>query len=92
MNKAQLVDVVQKEMGKEVSKAEAERTLNAVLRSIQKGVQGGEKQVQIVGFGKFRVSKRRARLGRNPKTGEQIQVKASSTVLFSAGQDLKESL
>jgi DNA-binding protein HU-beta len=91
MNKAQLVEVVQKEMGKDVSKAQAERTLNAVLRSIQKGVQG-DKQVQIVGFGKFRVSKRRARLGRNPKTGAQIQVKPSSTVLFSAGQDLKESL
>jgi len=48
--------------------------------------------VQLVGFGTFRVSKRAARLGRNPKTGEQIQIKASKTVRFSAGQGLKESL
>src|SRR5664279_1237600 len=91
MNKAQLVDVVQKELGKETSKAAAERALDAVLRSIRRGVQTGG-QVQIVGFGTFRVSKRAARLGRNPKTGEQIQIKASKTVRFSAGQGLKESL
>ena len=91
MNKAQLVDVVQKEMGKEVSKAAAERALDAVLRSIRKGCQTG-KPVQIVGFGKFRVSKLSARSGRNPKTGAPIQIKASKTVRFSAGQGLKESL
>jgi DNA-binding protein HU-beta len=91
MNKAQLVDVVQKEMGKDVSKAAAERALDAVLRSIRRGCQTG-KPVLIVGFGKFRVSKRAARAGRNPKTGAPIQIKASKTVLFSAGQDLKESL
>jgi DNA-binding protein HU-beta len=91
MNKAQLVDVVQKEMGKEVSKAAAERALDAVLRSIQRGCQNGG-PVQIVGFGTFRVSKRAARAGRNPKTGEAIQIKASKTVRFSAGQGLKESL
>jgi DNA-binding protein HU-beta len=91
MNKAQLVDVVQKELGKEFSKAAAERSLDAVLRSIRRGVQTGG-QVQIVGFGTFRVSKRAARMGRNPKTGEAIQIKASKTVRFSAGQGLKESL
>jgi DNA-binding protein HU-beta len=91
MNKAQLVDVVQKELGKETSKAAAERALDAVLRSIRRGVQTGG-QVQIVGFGTFRVSKRAARMGRNPKTGEAIQIKASKTVRFSAGQGLKESL
>ena len=48
--------------------------------------------MQIVGFGTFRVSKRAARAGRNPKTGEAIQIKASKTVRFSAGQGLKESL
>jgi DNA-binding protein HU-beta len=91
MNKAQLVDVVQKELGKETSKAAAERALDAVLRSIRRGVATGG-QVQIVGFGTFRVSKRAARMGRNPKTGEAIQIKASKTVRFSAGQGLKESL
>ena len=91
MNKAQLVDVVQNEMGKEGCKAAAERALDAVLRSIQRGCQGGG-PVQIVGFGTFRVSKRAARAGRNPKTGEPIQIRASKTVRFSAGQGLKESL
>jgi DNA-binding protein HU-beta len=91
VNKAQLVNVVQKELGREVSKAAAERALDAVLNSIKKGVQSGG-QVQLVGFGTFRVSKRAARLGRNPKTGEQIQIKASKTVRFSAGQGLKHSL
>jgi DNA-binding protein HU-beta len=91
MNKAQLVDIVQKELGKEISKAAAERALNAVLGAIERGLKSGT-QVQLVGFGTFRVSKRAARLGRNPKTGEQIQIKASKTVRFSAGQGLKQSL
>ena len=91
MNKAQLVEVVQKELGRDVSKAASERSLDAVLRAIQKGVKtGGE--VQLVGFGTFRLRKRPARMGRNPKTGEQIQIAASKTVRFSAGQGLKESL
>jgi nucleoid DNA-binding protein len=91
MNKAQLVDVVQRELGKEISKAAAERALNAVLNAIERGLKSGD-QVQLVGFGTFRVSKRAARQGRNPKTGEQIQIKASKTVRFSAGQGLKGSL
>jgi DNA-binding protein HU-beta len=91
MNKAQLVDIVQRELGKDVSKAAAERALNAVLGAIERGLKTGD-QVQLVGFGTFRVRKRAARLGRNPKTGEQIQIKASKTVRFSAGQGLKESM
>jgi nucleoid DNA-binding protein len=91
MNKAQLVGIVQKEMGKEVSKAAAERSLDAVLHSIQRGVKTGGK-VHVVGFGTFRLSKRAAWMGRNPMTGAPIQVKASKTVRFSAGRGLKESL
>ena len=91
MNKAQLVEIVQKEMGKEISKAAAERSLDAVLRSIQSGVKTGG-QVQVAGFGTFRVSKRAAWIAHNPSTGAPIQVKASKTVRFSAGRGLKESL
>jgi len=91
MNKAQLVDVVQREMGKEVSKAAAERALDAVLRSIRRGVQRGGR-VELIGFGTFRVSQLRARPGRNPKTQSPIQIRASKTVRFSAGKGLKESL
>jgi len=91
MNKAELIDVVQKQLGKEISKAAAERALNAVLAAIGRGLKGNS-SVQLVGFGTFRVSKRAARMGRNPKTGEAIQIKASKTVRFSAGQGLKHSL
>jgi nucleoid DNA-binding protein len=91
MNKAELVNLVQKELGKDVSKAAAERALNAVLAGIQRGVKSGS-PVQLVGFGTFRMSKRPARMGRNPKTGEPIQIRASKTVRFSAGTGLKQSL
>jgi DNA-binding protein HU-beta len=91
MNKAQLVELVQKQLGRDVSKAAAERALDAVLAAIKKGMQTGG-PVQLVGFGTFRVAKRPARIGRNPKTGEQIQIPASKTVRFSAGQGLKQSL
>jgi DNA-binding protein HU-beta len=91
MNKAQLIQVVHKEIGKEVSKAAAQRALDAVLRSIQRGVKTGG-TVQTVGFEAFRLSKRAARLGNIPKTGAQIQIKASKTVRFRAGKALKESL
>ena len=69
---------------RESSKAAAERSLDAVLHAIKRGVKSGS-PVQLVGFGTFRVSKRAARLGRNPKTGEQIQIKASKTVRFASG-------
>lgn len=91
MNKAELIEIVQKQLGKDVSKAAAERALNAVIGAIGRGLKTGN-QVQLVGFGTFRVSKRPARMGRNPKTGEQIQIRASKTVRFSAGQGLKQSL
>ena len=91
MNKAELVEVIQKELGKDISKAAAERALDAVLASIQRGVRT-EGRVQLVGFGTFRLSQRKARLARNPKTGEPVQVKPSKTVRFSAGQGLKDSL
>jgi nucleoid DNA-binding protein len=91
MNKAELVAAIQKELGTETSRAAAERALDAVLRGIRRGVKSGN-PVQLVGFGTFRMSKRKARLGRNPKTGEQIQIPASKTVRFSAGSSLKQSL
>ncbi|NQU09554.1 HU family DNA-binding protein [bacterium] len=91
MNKAQLVDVVRRELGRDTSKAAAERALDAVLAAIQHGVRSGG-PVQLVGFGTFRLAKRAARMGRNPKTGEEIPIRASKTVRFSAGELLKRSL
>ena len=89
MNRAALNEAVAKEMGE--SKAAADRAVGAVLVAIQKGLKK-QKEVSLVGFGTFRVKQRAARMGRNPKTGEQIKIKASKSVGFKAGRPLKESL
>jgi nucleoid DNA-binding protein len=90
-NKVALVEAVQKTLGKETSKAEAERAVNAVIDAIKVGVKK-TKTVQLIGFGTFKVASRKARTGVNPKTGEKIKIKASKTVKFVAGKALKESL
>ena len=91
MNKADLVDTVQKALGKDTSKAFAERAVDAVVEGIKVGLKKG-KSVQLVGFGTFKVVQRKARTGVNPKTGEKIKIKASKNVKFSAGKDLKGRL
>ncbi len=89
MNKAELVLEVQKTLGKDTSKAAAERSVEAVIDAIKKGVKK-DKSVQLIGFGTFSVAKRAARMGINPKTREKIKIKASKTVKFKAGAQLKE--
>lgn len=91
MNKAELVEAVQKELGGDTTKRLAEDAVKAVLSSIAKGVKKDSK-VQLIGFGTFEVKKRAARMGRNPKTGEQMKIKASKTVGFKASSNLKASL
>ncbi len=92
MNRAELVLEVQKHLGKEVSKAEAERAVNAVIESIKTGIKKKPNSVQLIGFGTFKLATRKARKGVNPKTGEQISIKASKTVKFQVGKQFKESL
>ena len=89
MNKKQLVEAVAKEMDR--SKAEAERAVNAFMESVKKGLKK-DGMVQLIGFGSFNVKKRKARKGRNPKTGQPIKIKASKTVSFRPGKALKERL
>lgn len=91
MNKAELVLSVQKVLGKNTSKAAAEKTLNAVLEAVAAALKKG-KNVQLVGFGTFRVVSRKARMGVNPKTGQPLKIKASKTVKFAVGKDLKSRL
>ena len=91
MNKVELVEAVQKSLGKETSKAEAERAVNAVIDGIKLGVKKS-KNVQLIGFGTFKVASRKARLGINPKTGQKIKIKASKTVKFVAGKAFKDSI
>lgn len=91
MNKAELTEAVQKALGSDATKREAEDALSAVLDSIAKGVKK-EKKVQIIGFGTFEVKKRAARMGRNPKTGESMKISASKSVGFKPSANLKNSL
>ena len=91
MNKAELVEVVQKSLGKTTSKAQAERAVGAVIDAIRAGIKK-DKSVQLIGFGTFRVAERAARTGVNPKTGEKIKIKKSKTVKFAAGKALKSKL
>jgi len=91
MNKVELVAAVQKTLGGDTSKAEAERAVNAVIDGIKVGIKK-TKQVQLIGFGTFKVASRKARKGINPKTGESIKIKASKTVKFGAGKALKDLL
>ena len=90
MNKKGLVEAVMKATGME-TKAAAERAVEAVFDTVVKTMSRGE-EVAIAGFGTFRVAKRAAREGRNPKTGEKIQIKASVKPKFRAGKLLKEAV
>ena len=91
MNKAELILTVQKLLGKDISKAEAERAVAAVIDGIKTGIKK-KKTVQLIGFGTFKVANRKARMGNNPKTGEKLKIKASKTVRFVCGKALKTSL
>jgi DNA-binding protein HU-beta len=91
MNKAELIETIQKALGAEATKRSSEEALEAVLSSIAKGVKK-DKKVQIIGFGTFEVKKRAARMGRNPKTGEALKIAASKSVGFKASAALKASL
>ncbi len=91
MNKAELVASVQKALGEDTSKAAAERAVGAVIDAIKAGIKK-DKAVTLIGFGTFSIAKRNARTGINPKTKEKIKIKASKTVKFKPGADLKASL
>ena len=87
MNKAELINVVS--AAAEVAKKDAETVITATLDAITDALKEGEK-VQLVGFGSFEVKKRAARVGRNPKTKEPIEIPASTVPVFKAGKVLKD--
>ena len=89
MNKAELIDAVAKKT--ELSKKDAEKAMKAFTDVIAEQLKKGDK-VQLVGFGTFEVSERAAREGRNPLTGETMQIKASKSPKFKAGKALKDQL
>lgn len=88
MNKRDLVNAVSEELG---SKKTATEAVNAVLDAIQRSVARGER-VAITGFGVFEKTDRPARVARNPATGEQIRVKATSVPRFRPGADFKAAV
>lgn len=87
MNKTQLIDAVKQELGEGATKACAAKALEATLNAITKAV--ATEKVQIIGFGTFETKNRPARTGRNPRTGETMQIPASSVVSFKPSSSLK---
>lgn len=86
MNKNELITAVAEKAG--ISKKDSEAAVNAVVSAITDALKKGDK-VQIVGFGSFEVKARAARTGRNPSTGEPVEIPASYAPTFKAGKDLK---
>lgn len=85
MNKAELIDAIAVEAG--LTKVDSKKALEAFVTSTTDALSQGDR-VSLVGFGSFSVAKRAARKGRNPQTGEEINIKAKSVVKFKPGAEL----
>lgn len=91
MNKAELIEAVQKVYGSEATKKQAADAVATVLEEIAKGIKK-DKIVQVIGFGTFKATTRKARKGRNPKTGAAMNIKASKGIRFVPSSVLKKSM
>ena len=89
MNKAELISNVAEKT--DLSKKEAEKAVSAVLASIEEAMAKGDK-VQLVGFGTFEIRERAARKGRNPQTGDEINIAAARVPVFKAGKALRDAV
>ena len=89
MNKTELIDFIAENA--DMSKASASRALEATLDAVTTALQKGD-SVSLVGFGTFAVGKRAARVGRNPRTGTSIKIKAAKVPKFRPGKALKDAL
>lgn len=89
MNKAELISQIAEDAG--ITKTQANTALDSFVTAVTKTLKKGDK-VTLVGFGTFSVSKRNARNGRNPQTGEVIKIKARRVARFKAGKDLSGKL
>ncbi|KGQ69618.1 DNA-binding protein [Chelonobacter oris] len=89
MNKAELIDAIASaaELNKKQAKAALEATLTAITDSLKAG-----DAVQLIGFGTFKVNQRQARTGRNPQTGQEIQIAAAKVPAFVSGKALKDAI
>ncbi len=89
MNKSELIDAVA--ASADLSKASATQAVDAMLSAVSKSLKNGD-QVTLVGFGTFLVRERAARTGRNPRTGDEIQIAAQKVPAFKAGKALKDAV
>ena len=89
MNKSELIDAIA--ASADISKADAGRALDATLEAVTGALKKGD-SVSLVGFGTFAVKERAAREGRNPQTGQTIQIKAAKVPGFKAGKELKDAV
>ena len=89
MNKAQLIDAMASKA--DLSKADAKKALDAFITSTGDALKEGDR-VALVGFGSFSIAERKARTGRNPKTGAEMQIPAKKVVKFKAGSELADNV
>lgn len=89
MNKSELIDAIAK--GADISKASAARALDATINAVEGALKSGD-QVTLVGFGTFAVRTRAARSGRNPRTGNTIEIAEAKVPAFRAGKALKDAV
>lgn len=89
MNKSELIDTIA--TNADLSKTKAEEALNATIEAVTTALKKGD-EVKLIGFGTFKVSKRSATTGRNPRTGEAIDIPESKQAKFVAGKALKDAV
>ncbi|HBT20680.1 MAG TPA: integration host factor subunit alpha [Peptococcaceae bacterium] len=89
MNKSDLISAVAEKA--DLTKKDAEKAVNAIFKSIEEALARNDK-VQLVGFGTFEIKERAARVGRNPRTGEEIKIPATRVPSFKAGKALREAV
>lgn len=89
MNKTELISEVAQKVN--LTKKDAEKVVNAFFSTVEEALKSGDK-VQLIGFGTFEVRERQARKGRNPQTGEEINIPAARVPAFKAGKALKDAL
>ena len=89
MNKSELIEAIASQT--DISKAKAGETIDAFIAAVTGALKKGD-SVTLIGFGSFSTAKRAARVGRNPKTGKEIKISATTTPKFKAGKALKEAV
>ena len=89
MNKSQLIEAIAS--GADISKAKAGEAIDAFIGAVTEALKSGD-TVTLIGFGSFATASRAARVGRNPKTGKEIKIAATTTPKFKAGKALKDAV